>query len=490
MRRWPPLAWVAHGKRFGDVIEVSHGLRVETHEDWFGEIVWDGPFQDARFDETDLVLGSGGRVGENGVTFVSAGHTMDRLILCRVGDQYWISNSLPAALLLSQTNVSQLYRSYPADFSKIILGIDQYDGRLKEVSNSTELIYHDNVVVDSGGIRRQAKPSLRRNLENFESYRDFLKDALVRCGENLRHVQRRFRYEWLGTLSSGFDSPTVCALARPAGLAEAMTITTARGGGDDSGETIGEQLGLNVHRVCREAWRDKPFSEVPFLASDAKGEDVYYASAGRLLDGRVVLTGYAAGAWAIRDRPLASLRRADQSGLSLTEYRLHAGFIHLPVPTLGLRTSHGIEMINRSEAMRPWVSGKRYDKPFCRRVLTELGVDSELYGQEKRAASILLFDRRSFLSPQSLADFQVHLRRLWQRDWCRMLWHRLKVICRAWSAKVLLIVAGSLPGEFARRLVRSVRLNEAAHRDFRYDDLFAWAIERTTALYRPDGEER
>src|SRR2546429_4697321 len=76
---WPPLGWLACGHRGDPLVEVFHGLDVETSPDGFSEAVWDGEFARAGFDETDLVFGSGARRRGGGVTFVSSRSTLDRL---------------------------------------------------------------------------------------------------------------------------------------------------------------------------------------------------------------------------------------------------------------------------------------------------------------------------------------------------------------------------------------------------------------------------
>jgi len=59
---WAPGAWVARCGRETDQVHVAHGSAVVTNADWFGEIVWAGPFAEASFDTTDIVFGWGGRL--------------------------------------------------------------------------------------------------------------------------------------------------------------------------------------------------------------------------------------------------------------------------------------------------------------------------------------------------------------------------------------------------------------------------------------------
>jgi len=79
MDSWPELAWLAQLRPGDPVIEVHRGRRVEVADDWFGEIVWDGPYEQGRFDATEIVAGSGGLLRADGACFVAPGSTVDRL---------------------------------------------------------------------------------------------------------------------------------------------------------------------------------------------------------------------------------------------------------------------------------------------------------------------------------------------------------------------------------------------------------------------------
>ena len=52
---------------------VAHGLGVETTPEWFCEAAWAGEYQRGDFDRTDIVAGTGGRIRNGTVVFVSAG---------------------------------------------------------------------------------------------------------------------------------------------------------------------------------------------------------------------------------------------------------------------------------------------------------------------------------------------------------------------------------------------------------------------------------
>src|SRR5204863_9874 len=140
------------------------------------------------------------------------------------------------------------------------------------------------------------------------------------------------------------------------------------------------------------------------LAWDGRGEDVYFRGAEAHLARRVLVTGYHGDQmWSKRPRaPSADIVRGDQSGLSLSEYRLWAGFIHLPVPFLGVRQIGDVSALSRSAAMAAWDVPGAYSRPICRRIVETAGVPRDAFGVRKQTASVLFFERDDTLSPGSL----------------------------------------------------------------------------------------
>ena len=170
-------------------------------------------------------------------------------------------------------------------------------------------------------------------------YRSFLDSSLAQTTTNIRSLSRRHALGIRSTASSGYDSTTVTALVKQYGCQEAICFDQARGGDPDSGAAAIQALGMKPVILRRDAWTEDPFPEILFLSSDSKGEDVYFKSAEPYLRGTVLFTGFAGGKmWKKRALDLSqNMIREDQSGLSLTEYRLHAGFIHCPLPFWGIR---------------------------------------------------------------------------------------------------------------------------------------------------------
>ncbi|HJQ66377.1 MAG TPA: hypothetical protein VJ816_08370 [Gemmatimonadales bacterium] len=484
---WPPLAWLARCRAGQGTVDVLHGSRVEVNPDWFAEAVWADCYAAGDFDRTDLVFGSGGRLRNGTVTFVSSGTTVDRLQWWRSGSETWVSNSLPCLLMAANGVPDPADPGYFDLFKSITRGIKTYTRDLPTSAGPVRLVYFDNLVWDGGEAREAGKPTPTRDFRSFEKYRDFLISSLRQITDNLTAPERRFPYRWIGTMSSGYDSLASAVLAKPMGLDEAISFTDARGGDPDSGEAAAGILGVTLTLVPRNAWRQGQLPEVPFIASDAKGEDVFMRGAIDKLAGRVLLTGHrGGGVWDKNARGLSDdLARADQAGLSLTEFRLWAGFLHVPVPFFGGRQTLEITALNHAPEMRDWDVGGRYTRPLPRRIIESAGIPRGAFAVRKRAGSVLLFQRDSFLSPSALEDFTQ-----WLRD------QRIPTADRPGRRtlvqQVAAIAAPVLQG-LSRMTGDRIRLLGAVGRKvgniasreplFRY--LFPWAITRAKERYTP-----
>ncbi len=152
--------------------------------------------------------------------------------------------------------------------------------------------------------------------------------------------------------------------------------------------------------IPRDDWKSRDLIEALFISSDAKGEDVYFGGAEESLSGRVLLTGFHGDKiWAKETKSLnPTIVRGDPSGLSLTEYRLWVGFIHLPVPFMGVRQIRDINKISNSMEMKPWDIPGNYSRPICRRIVEAGGVRRNDFGMLKKAASVLFSSRGDNLS--------------------------------------------------------------------------------------------
>lgn len=487
---WAPGAWIAHCRRGSPDIDVSHGSAVFTSPDWFGEIVWGGPFADAAFDTTDIVFGSGGRRRDAGVTFVSSASTVDRLQTLERGSDIWISNSLACLLAATGSRPDRDYRGYPRDFRTITRGLNGHRRAIPTTAEPVRLVYFNNLLWNGSNLAEIAKPNPHRDLSTYERYRGFVDDALGHLAANMSDARRSFPYQFLGTVSSGYDSPAAATLARNHGLREVITFTEARSGEPDSGAHVAEVLGLTVRAFARDGWKPNGHGpatpEVLFLASDGKGEDIFFQSAEPLLRGRVLITGFHGDKmWDAATTALSpAIVRGDQSGLSLTEYRLWAGFIHCPVAFLGVRQIRDVHALSCSPELARWNVGGDYNRPICRRLVEEAGVPREVFGQTKKAASVHFYYHGNFLSPKSADAFLAWLAQQNGRTSHALGRRTRRQALLHWGAEFAQRSAERWP-RMSRFWTRAGdRLAKYADRERLFVHVFPWAIEQVIDRYR------
>jgi hypothetical protein len=406
---WPKLAWLAVCRRSSREVVCVVGQGVEATDDWFCEAVWDGRYVDGDFDGTDAVFGSGGRLRDDVVVFVSAGSTVDRLQSFSTQDGVYVSNSLPC--LLSAANASLVNDADVRHlFASIQWGLDRYERDVPTTMGPARLTYFDNLRWDGTQLTQVGKPCPRRDFRSFARYRAFLGSSVTALTENARAPERANPLGLISTLSTGYDSTTVTVLASEAGCCDALNLVRADRS-RDSGKQIAEILGLRCHSVDPRGWRSTPEAGILFLAAGAgSGGDVVFKSAESHLANRVVFTGFHGDkVWDKTTKALGpSIVRGDNSGLDFTEYRLAAGFIHCAVPFLGARQIRELHALSNATEMAPWDYGGSsgtYSRPICRRVVEDSGVQREMFGLEKRIVWVPLDNESTFLPPELRREY-------------------------------------------------------------------------------------
>lgn len=477
---WPPLAWVAKARKGDGEIEVIHGPRVETSAAWVCEAAWAGSFSQGDFDETDLVSGTGIRLRDGKAVFVSSGSTVDRIVSCETGNDFYVSNSLIGLAASLDLTVDPLYDKFYDDFRTIVNGVENYKAFVETSKPPVRLTYFRNLIFNGDRLTICDKPCGDRRFASFSEYHDFLKESLVRIGQNMADRARKYSYTPLGTLSTGYDSPTVAVLSKNMGNSEVLTFQHGRGGTNDDGSEIASRLNLKPIALDRGMWRQQQGSEIPFIAANAYGEESHYVAAKPLLAGRLLLTGYHGDkVWDTSTHDLSPvIKRGDPSGLALTEWRLWIGFLHCPLPFFGVRNIDEIYRISMSDEMKPWRVGGDYDRPICRRIVEAEGVPRELFGNQKSAASVVLWDHtEGFLPAHSMKQYTEWLRRYRSR------WLRRRQLPPTWGLQ-LHSVKSSLA-----RMAGKHREPGAPVSDYLFRHLFPWAFEAAKQRYTGAGRE-
>lgn len=491
---WPPLAWLARCERPGRLIHCFTGPGVETAEEWLCEGVWAGPYDSGGLDRTDLVFGSGLRIRGDAAAFVSTGSTLDRLHSFVSPDAILVSNSLPCLLAFTGDSLDPGFDEYAALLSSIRGGLAGYAAELPTMVGVVGLTYFDNLVWDGRELRSTTKPTPSRDFSSYSAYRRFLDESMASIVSNAAAPQRKHPYGLMSTLSSGYDSAAVTALAQQSGCGEAFGFDVARDGGDDSGERIAEHLGIAFHPVPTHAWRSIGGAPLLFLgAGISGGADVSFKAAEAHTAGRVVFTGFHGDkVWDKHTKDLGpDLVRADNSGADLSEYRLWAGFVNCAVPFWGARQIRDIVAISHSKELTHWDVSPGYSRPICRRIVEERGVPRELFGARKQATNIGVMRPWDFLTPELRADYFDWLRsRRWE-------WIRRRTLPPMPGADAAMVrVGGLLNAPYRRRATRRLATSRGSYeprllphfnllkprRMHRY--VVHWAVERIKDRYR------
>ena len=489
---WPALAWLAKCDVATGRVSIVHGSGVDTYKTWFAEAVWNGVFSEGRLDETDVVFGSGARIREDGsLVFVSSASVSDRLQHYHDGTTTWVSNSLVCLISQIRSSTDVCCDNYFKFFESVVRGIDDYDRELAMTGrNNIELTYWRNLHWENGALKRFDKPFVVHDVSSYKSYYSTMVSLLGQLRENMDDPIRHNSLSLLSTVSSGYDSTAITVLAREVGLGETLSFKQSRDGLHDDGAKVSRMLGLKPTSIDSNAWRKQSLAEVPFIASDAKGEDVYFTGAASVLRARVLLTGYGGSAMWGRTEGLGNrLRRTDQSGLSHTEHRLWAGYLHAPIGQLMFDQADDLRALTNSSEMQKWDIEGGYSKPICRRIVEEAGIAREQFAQKKQAASILLFDRNSFLCSESRADFDQ-----WCQDNLAQGGATLETVRQGMLEPARFLARGvrKLAARAERlanvgvlqRVKESPRLAEFANYESRFELLFPWALERAIARYQ------
>jgi hypothetical protein len=472
----PRLGWVAQVSPAFDEVVIECGPRVERGDGWVVEGVWEGPFGSS-FARAPHLFGSGVRVTDDSVEFVPSCALVDRLVWAESGGAVLVSNSL--ALLLARVGWRLTPRvNYVRSLYAITKGITGYDDTLPASGGLVHQLYYRNMALRADGRMSLTYKAEARGIATFGEYRELMRASVKELGANMSDARRAFPVRAVATISRGYDSPAVCALARGLGLTTCYTsprsnsmIPSALSAAatDDDGTVVARALGLETRVLTR-----TPSDELFFLAGSDEPELVFAGLAAdirRSGDVTVLLTGYHGDmVWradAFSDDRAAEIIRHDISGLNLGELRLDAGFFNVPLTFLHVRSQASITRISQSPEMTPWRTFTDYDRPIPRRLLMEAGVDGTLFGRRKKA----VVDRPYWpVSPDLRRDFiaAVH----------EETGHRPRTI----AAMRVLDALSAVPVAAFKRV--GIRLPEAIRPRNVRPRLYVWAVNRLADRYQ------
>lgn len=412
----PRLAWAARLRNHEPAVQILHGPWIETREDCFFEGAWDGPLKDCRFDQALTFTGSGARLEGAGIVFASSTHTYESFYSVRTDRELFVSNSLAFLLALSGEALDENYPRYQLDF----LNFHRAGIRLKEkrlrLAGLRFVEFHEccNLSVQSDlTISRLEKP-LGPPPRDYHDYAAFLSHTAEQVFANARDAGRRWLYRPVTTLSQGYDTTAVSALAAKAGCREAVTFLKSNsksGYLEDSGSHIAPYLGLQVTEYERTDYARLPESRDHEFYIEPDGVDRSMVLMQQQLVGSILVTGrYGERLWTKEGftrwglpgdagNPLFELPTGfKMGGCALGEFRLNTGFLQFPLACSGGLHATAIKGITDSRTMKPWSVGGGYDRPIARRIVEEAGVPRHLFGQIKKGGPRRGPERRSWMN--------------------------------------------------------------------------------------------
>jgi hypothetical protein len=382
----PPLAWAAHVA--DGSVSVHCGASVRRDPSGFVEGTWVGPSDLAAVPRSTTVFGSGMFADGDDLLVVPPSHPCERVYMspsptARGGTL--VSNSLVALLVAADAELAP-NTLYPPIFRTTADGIAR---SMPPVPTTTVAVtgaaYHNYRLRRDGTTVTEERPR-ERPFDSFEDYRERLTAALASAVANAPG------YEMVVSISSGYDSTAVAAVAARVGCRRAVTLREGkpvRGSASlaDSGEDAARRLGMAVQAHDRlDYLRRDDLPEAEFLSTGMTGEDVVASAMETALRRTILLTG--TEAFPLKGYPVRhGLYRADLSGCSLTEFRVRVDFVHLPALFFGASEDRSLIAIATSAEMRPWTVPERYDKPIQRRLAEEAGVPRGTFATVKRRAS-------------------------------------------------------------------------------------------------------
>jgi hypothetical protein len=415
LRELPKLAWCLRLDRKSAVAEVLHGEWLEKTGTWFCDGAWAGDFAQPDFDRA-FATGTGAILQDNSILFVAPSHTLDRLNVLQRPSEILVSNSLPFLLAMANDQLDNTFLFYDSYVASIRYGLNRYEQMIPTMNgNGVRFYYGRNLRLTDNfeltEIRRPPAP----HFVGFDHYKRVLDETISALVANATDVRRRIRFEPISTVSRGYDSPTALVLAMGAGCREAVSFRESRNTDrdEDCGTPIAISLGVSVREFGRLDYRN--FDDFPEVQNS--GGPSEFLSFGSAFSGRLVFTGFHGDKmWDKNcEKVTTDLVRGDASGASLTEFRLSAGFLHLPVPFIAAESHPSIYAISNSQEMLPWSLGTSYDRPIARRIVESAGVARELFGQKKRAAGVVVTSEglAKTMGEPSLVDFRAYLAEHW-----------------------------------------------------------------------------
>ncbi len=412
------LAWCACIDKGSREARLQCGDLVEASRDAFAAGAWSGDYTSGKPDQAETMAGSAGRAVDDGFIFSAASHTLEWLHYVHVNDCLYVSNSMPFLLAATSDEPDLNYPDYYFDILETYrAGLSRPTRALPTAGGrAVGLVVGRNLRVGADlSVSLEDKP-VPSPPTCFEDYRTYLHQAIERIVKNAADPARQHAFNPLVTVSTGYDSVAVAALAAKVGCTDAVTFVNSggpHGWGYDSGRAIGEALGFEVTEYNRENVHlldDLDNSE--FCVKPFNGSEKYYLLFRQKLEGTVFITGaLGENYWSLQCGSCQPLLREPNaikmSHIALTEMALRLGFIHFPAPSCGAVHAPSLARISRTGEMKPWRIGGYYDRPIPRRIAEDAGVPRKSFGMKERGGPGMQND--DGITAENCEDLQAFL---------------------------------------------------------------------------------
>lgn len=410
----PKLAWYAEFDPLEGQVQAQVGAFVEVDRAaaprWLVAGVWDGDFGAGDFHRTEHLFGSGLRLEADGLHVVPAVSSDDRVLYTRDERRWYLSNSLVVLLgrIGGRLDPTVDHRHWG---DSVALGVHHYTRQIPLVDPrrpcAWQLMFESlRLTADGPSFHFRDRP------HRFTGYADYLgqlEGALAQLWANAGDARRSHPLRAASTISRGYDSTAVTALATK--LAPGLDAWTAATSNtriphpvqrlmgteltNDDGSEIARLLGATARHLDLDLSKIPLELEASLWASNQLSPELVFW---KLLEDAAARPGptllfsgnYGGGLWARHASPeeLAGyVKRGPPSGASLAEARLMAGVVELPPAYVFGRSFKAVHAVSESDELKPWQLGNDYDRPIPRRILEDRGVPREAFGFGKRAVA-------------------------------------------------------------------------------------------------------
>lgn len=406
----PKLGWIAKVDPL-NAVTVWHGPKVECHEQWMVEGVWDGDFPSGNFHESTVFFGTGIRIEDDKIYICSSVTNQIRIIYCVMDTEIFVSNSLILMLAITGAEIDEKH-DYEKECTSVLKGTKSYDRRYRVKHPTMDYFYqvfYENLIISHGNISFETRLKYF-SITSYEDYIARLGIILNNISDNYRSQARQYPVFPSVMLSSGYDSTAVACLTKNIGVEDCYTCRRSNSKlpwfmerANDDGTPVAQKLGMKVHHLDHDRRNVAEDDELYFLARGARAgignlinELVMHSMANSIENQRevgVVFRGdHGDVLWDANPNQkelVDDIVRMDECGTSLIELRLKSGIIPVPVPFILAANILNVHPISLSENMKPWRTNDSYDRPIARRIIEGSGIPRGTFAKRKKAVIVL-----------------------------------------------------------------------------------------------------